>query len=153
AVPDPRRRSVLQLAERCQADRRHADQVARLALTLFDATQAAHGLDAEARAMLEYAALLHDIGHHISYPRHHKHSAYLIRNGDLPGSSPAEIEVLAQLARSHRRAEPRKRHRDFAALPSEGRRGVRVLAGLLRVAEALDRSHRQVVRHLEANLR
>jgi exopolyphosphatase/guanosine-5'-triphosphate,3'-diphosphate pyrophosphatase len=148
AYPDVRRRSVVALAERCLYDEPHARHVAVLATSLFDQTRDRHGLSDTERALLEYAALLHDIGHHISYPGHHKHTYYLIKNGDLRGFHPSEIEVVANVARYHRRGHPRRKHAAFAALPGESRRTVRVLAGLLRIADALDRSHRQVVRHL-----
>ena len=148
AYPDVRRRSVVALAERCVYDEAHARHVARLALSLFDQTSHRHGLGTSARALLEFAALLHDIGHHISYPGHHKHSYYLIKNGDLRGFHPEEIELLANVARYHRRGHPRKKHAAFATLSRASRQSVRVLAGCLRVADALDRSHRQVVRAL-----
>jgi exopolyphosphatase/guanosine-5'-triphosphate,3'-diphosphate pyrophosphatase len=148
AYPDVRRRSVVSLAERCLYDEPHARHVAALAAALFDATRRRHGLGDAERALLEHAALLHDIGHHISYPGHHKHSYYLIKNGNLRGFAPLEIEMLACVARYHRRGVPRKRHAAFAALPSDARRVVRVLAGCLRLADAFDRSHRQVVRGL-----
>ncbi|MCY4121340.1 MAG: Ppx/GppA phosphatase family protein, partial [Acidobacteria bacterium] len=83
--PDVRRRSVIELAERCNYSEPHARQVMRMALSLFDQTSAIHGLATREREWLEYAALLHDIGVHISYSRHHKHSYYLIKNGDLRG--------------------------------------------------------------------
>ena len=148
AYPDVRRRSVMHLAERCLFDEAHARHVAALALALFDGTRGRHGLSDTDRALLEYAALLHDIGHHISHPGHHKHSYYLIKNGDLRGFDPVEVEVLANLARYHRRGAPRKKHASFAALPKPSRQAVRTLAGLLRLADALDRSHRQVIRSL-----
>jgi exopolyphosphatase/guanosine-5'-triphosphate,3'-diphosphate pyrophosphatase len=88
AYPDVRRRSVVALAERCLYDETHARHVAGLAVSLFDQTSHLHGLGAPARDLLEYAALLHDIGHHISYPGHHKHSYYLIKNGELRGFDP-----------------------------------------------------------------
>jgi exopolyphosphatase/guanosine-5'-triphosphate,3'-diphosphate pyrophosphatase len=149
AYPDVRRRSVVALAERCLYDETHARHVAALATTLFDATQPRHGLSAAERDLLEYAALLHDVGHHISYPGHHKHSYYLIKNGDLRGFAPDEIEVVANVARYHRRGLPRKAHAPFAALPKPVRRAVRVLAAFLRVADALDRGHRQTVRAIK----
>jgi exopolyphosphatase/guanosine-5'-triphosphate,3'-diphosphate pyrophosphatase len=150
AYPDVRRRSVVALAERCDYDETHARHAAALSLSLFDQTRQRHGLGDAERSLLEYAALLHDIGHHISYPGHHKHSYYLIKNGDLRGFDPLEIEMLACVARYHRRGVPRKSHEGYGALPKTGRRAVRVLAGLLRIADALDRGHRQVVRALTA---
>jgi exopolyphosphatase/guanosine-5'-triphosphate,3'-diphosphate pyrophosphatase len=146
AFPDVRRRSVQDLAERCHADAAHGAQVARLALQLFDATRARHQLTPADRALLEHAALLHDIGHHISYPGHHKHGYYLVKNGDLRGFSPEEVELIASLVRYHRRSTPRRRHESWERLTAGQRAKLPVLAGLLRVAEALDRSHRQVVR-------
>jgi len=148
AYPDPRRRSVISLAERCLFDEPHAKHVASLSLALFDQTRERHGLTERERALLEYAALLHDIGHHISYPGHHKHTYYLIKNAGLRGFDPLEIELVANVARYHRRGHPRKAHAEFAGLPKEARRMVRVLAGILRVADALDRSHRQTIRTL-----
>jgi exopolyphosphatase/guanosine-5'-triphosphate,3'-diphosphate pyrophosphatase len=153
AYPDVRRRSVVSLGERCLWDEPHARHVASLALVLFDAVGERLGLGAPDRALLEFAALLHDVGHHISYPGHHKHSYYLIKNGGLRGFHPVEIEVLATVARYHRRGLPRKKHPGFAALPRERRRAVRGLAGILRLADALDRSHRQVVRRLHVSAR
>jgi exopolyphosphatase/guanosine-5'-triphosphate,3'-diphosphate pyrophosphatase len=153
AYPDVRRRSVVDLAERCAYDEAHARHVAVLALSLFDQTKKHHGLGDPERSLLEYASLLHDIGHHISYPGHHKHSYYLIKNGDLRGFSPLEIETLANVARYHRRGLPRKKHAGFAALPRESRHATRVLAGCLRVADALDRSHRQAVRSVTVSER
>ncbi len=146
AYPDVRRRSVQHLAERCQFDEAHARHVAGLSLQLFDALQEDHRLPEPARGLLESAALLHDIGHHISYPGHHKHTYYLVKHGDLRGFSPPEIETIALVARYHRRGHPRKRHAPFGALTRPERRTVRVLAGILRIADALDRSHRQTVK-------
>jgi len=146
AYPDIRRRSVLDLAERCAYDETHARHVAKLALGLFDATRRWHGLSDDKRSLLEYAALLHDVGHHISHTRHHKHTHYLIKNGRLNGFDPLEIDVLAAVARYHRRGTPKRKHPVYAALPAEARPEVEALAAILRLADGLDRSHRQCVR-------
>ena len=143
--PDVRRRSVIELAERCNYWPDHANQVARIGLVLFDQTRAIHGLTDRDREWLEYGAILHDIGVHISYERHHRHSYYLIKNGDLRGFDPDEIETIALLARYHRRATPRRRHPGFADLPRKRRRTIRTLAAILRLAESLDRSHAQTI--------
>ena len=150
--PDVRQRSVVNLAERCGYDEKHARKVAQLALDLFDATVRRHRLGAAQRSLLEYSALLHGIGHHISYRSHHKHAYYLIKHGDLRGFTPMEVEVLAHVARYHRR-HPRKKHPSFAALPREDRRTVQVLSAHLRLGDALDRSHRQVVKGLTVKSR
>ena len=135
-IPDVRRRSVIELAERCKYDADHASQVARLAVTLFDQTRRRHGLGERAREWLEYAGLMHDIGVHISYPRHHRHTYYLVTNGDLRGFAPEEIEVIALVARYHRRGTPKRSHEEYARLDVAQRRTVRHLASLLRLAES-----------------
>lgn len=147
--PDIRRRSVMELAERCSYSADHAQHVARLAVSLFDQTQGAHGLTGREREWLEYAAILHDIGVHISYQSHHKHSHYLIKNGDLRGFEPDEVELMALLARYHRRATPKRSHSEFGALDSQHRHLVKVLGALLRLAENLDRSHAQLITGVE----
>ncbi len=147
--PDVRRRSVFELAERCNYWPEHSQQVARLAVALFDQTRAIHGLTDRERDWLEYAAILHDIGVHISYEGHHKHSYYLVKNGDLRGFEPDEIETIALVARYHRQATPKRRHDGFSELRRRTRRAVRTLAAILRLAESLDRSHAQTVTGLE----
>ena len=112
--PDIRRRSIIELAERCSYWPEHANQVARLSLSIFDQTRSAHRLTDREREWLEFAGLLHDIGTHISYPRHHKHSYYLIKNGDLRGFEPAEAEVIALVSRYHRKSAPKRSHADFS---------------------------------------
>jgi exopolyphosphatase/guanosine-5'-triphosphate,3'-diphosphate pyrophosphatase len=147
--PDVRRRSVFELAERCNYWPEHSQHVARLAVGLFDQTRAIHGLTDREREWLEYAAILHDIGVHISYEGHHKHSYYLVKNGDLRGFEPDEIEAIALIARYHRQATPKRRHDGFAGLPGRTRRTVRTLAAILRLAESLDRSHAQTITGFE----
>src|SRR5262249_14478881 len=139
--PDIRRRSVFELAERCNYWPEHSQQVARLAVALFDQTRGIHGMTDREREWLEYASILHDIGVHISYERHHKHSYYLIRNGDLRGFEPDEIEKIALIARYHRQAAPKRDHDGFGDLKRRARKKVRALAAMLRLAERLDRSH------------
>jgi exopolyphosphatase/guanosine-5'-triphosphate,3'-diphosphate pyrophosphatase len=151
--PDVRRRSVIELAERSSWDADHSRQVARLALSLFDQTKAVHRLGARERAWLEFASLLHDVGMHISYERHHRHSYYIIMNGDLRGFEPDEISVIALVARYHRRAAPSRRHEGYAELPGNLRRVVKVLSAFLRVAEALDRSQNGVITSIEVRSR
>ena len=116
-----------------------------LALSLFDQTRSVHGLTDREREWLEYGALLHDIGVHISYERHHRHSYYLIKNGDLRGFDPQETEVIALIARYHRQATPKKSHDGFGDLPRPLRKTVRALAAMVRLAEGLDRSHAQAL--------
>jgi exopolyphosphatase / guanosine-5'-triphosphate,3'-diphosphate pyrophosphatase len=147
--PDIRRRSAVELGERCRWYAEHAEHVARLALSLFDQTRGIHRLGDRAREWLEYGALLHDIGGHISYLNHHKHSYYLIHHGGLRGFEPEEVEAVALMAQYHRRGRPRKANRSYSSLPVEARRAVRTGAALLRMAESLDRSHGQLVDQVE----
>ena len=146
--PDPRLRSVIQLAERCAYRRTHAEQVAKLALSLFDQLEGLHGLDRPYRELLMYGCLLHDIGYLISHEGHHKHSYYLIRNGRLQGFSDQEIEIIANLARYHRKGRPKKSDFSYEHLAKEHRPPVRKLIPLLRLANALDRTHYSVVQSL-----
>jgi exopolyphosphatase/guanosine-5'-triphosphate,3'-diphosphate pyrophosphatase len=148
--PDPRRRSVIELAARCNYLPAHAQQVAALAVALFDATRNRHGLGEREREWLEYGALLHDVGTHISYERHHKHSYYLIRHGGLRGFDPEEVAIIALIARYHRQATPRRSHKPFGALSGRQRRTVKLLSSIVRLVEGLDRSHAQVVSGLSA---
>jgi exopolyphosphatase/guanosine-5'-triphosphate,3'-diphosphate pyrophosphatase len=143
--PDVRRRSIVELGERCGYWSEHAQQVARLSLAIFDQTRSVHGLGDRERDWLEYGALLHDIGVHISYERHHRHSYYLIKNGDLRGFDPLEIEAIALVARYHRQATPKKSHEGYGDLPGSTRRAVKALAAMVRLAEGLDRSHAQAL--------
>jgi exopolyphosphatase / guanosine-5'-triphosphate,3'-diphosphate pyrophosphatase len=98
--------------------------------------------------VLADAALLHDIGYHISYERHHKHSYHLILHAELLGMSPAEQVIVANLARYHRGAPPKKKHRNYGTLDRDMRRRIKRLAALLRVADGLDRGHAGAVHAL-----
>lgn len=131
---------------RCGYREEHADHVARLSLSLFDQLREVHRLGDEERSLLQAAALLHDVGAFVSYNRHHKHSYYLLYHADLPGFTDRERELIATVARYHRRSAPKDRHPEFAALSPEERIVVRRLAALLRVADGLDRGHHRHVR-------
>ena len=147
--PDVRRRSVIELAERCNYWPEHSHHVARLAIALFDQTRAIHGLTDREREWLEFASIVHDIGVHISYEGHHKHSYYLVKNGDLRGFEPEEIETIALVARYHRQGTPKRKHDGFRELPRRTRRTIRTLSAMLRLAESLDRSHAQSIAGFE----
>jgi exopolyphosphatase/guanosine-5'-triphosphate,3'-diphosphate pyrophosphatase len=149
SYPDIRRRSILELGERCNYWSPHTQQVARLALALFDQTRETHGFGDREREWLEYGALLHDIGVHISYEGHHKHSQYLIKNGDLRGFEPEEIAIIALIAKYHRRGTPKKSDDDFSSLRAPLRKVVKALATFTTLAEGLDRSHAQIVQSLD----
>ncbi len=151
-IPDLRRRNVIALARRCHAPEVHSLHVASLALRLFDQTKRLHGLGGAERDLLEYAAILHDIGYLINERQHHKHAYYLITHSDVGGFSGDELQVVANVARYHRRAIPQSKHDGFDALAPKVKRVVRVLSALLRIADGLDRTHFSVVRSLDVKL-
>jgi exopolyphosphatase/guanosine-5'-triphosphate,3'-diphosphate pyrophosphatase len=138
---EARSRSVRQLAERCHYEAPHAHQVRELALQLFDTIGSRIGCTPEDRHTLADAALLHDIGYHISYERHHKHAYYLIMNAELLGMTPDEQAVVANVARYHRGAEPKRKHGNLEPLAEEMRERISRLAAVLRVADGFDRGH------------
>ena len=143
-IADPgeaRQRSVREFAERCHYEEGHATQVQRLALRLFDAFGARLGCTPDERQTLADAALLHDVGYHINYDRHHKHSYHLILHAELLGIAPSEQVVIANVARYHRGAEPKRKHRNFSGLDKELRDRIVRLAAILRVADGFDRGH------------
>jgi exopolyphosphatase/guanosine-5'-triphosphate,3'-diphosphate pyrophosphatase len=144
-----RERSVLQLARSCGFDEFHANKVAQLALELFDsaAETGLHSFKNWERELLEYAALLHDIGAFLSYSNHQTHTCYLIRNADLLGFNQTEITIIATTAFFHRKTIPRKKHPEFSALEKPTQKIVVLLSAILRIAETLDRSHTGLVNH------
>lgn len=141
-----RRRSVVALATRTDCDLRHASHVARLARRIFDQTRKVHCLPDETLDLLEYAALLHECGLHISDKGHHKHSYYLIRHADLRGFTDEQLLVIANTARYYRKAPPDDQDPNIAELSPPQRADVEKLVAILRIAEGLDRGHRQRVR-------
>ena len=147
-----RERSVHEIGNLFQWEYPHARHVATLALRLFDGCASLHGLGPWTRELLEYAGLLHDIGYHISHRRHHKHGLYLIQNADFRGFQPEEIQVMANLARYHRRAYPKSKHDHFTALSDDHQDLIWKVAPFLRIAEGLDRSHCQTVTDLRVDL-
>jgi exopolyphosphatase/guanosine-5'-triphosphate,3'-diphosphate pyrophosphatase len=151
-VPDPRRRSVLDLARRCDWNQIHSEQVARICLDLFDQLKPLHGLGKKARELIEYAALLHDIGWHIGRTSHHKHSKYLIIHGDLKGFAGEEVKIMACIARYHRKGTPKSSHKSFGSLSNRGKEIVQTAAALLRMSDGLDRSHCSVVSSLSCSI-
>jgi exopolyphosphatase/guanosine-5'-triphosphate,3'-diphosphate pyrophosphatase len=144
-LPPDRLEAVRRFARKCRSNERHCEHVAALAAELFDALRDAYALPPAGRDVLRAAALLHDIGYLINHEEHHKHAYHLIMHADLRGFSAREVELIANVARYHRRAVPKKAHANFAGLEKGERRLVRRLAGILRVADGLDRAHGQVV--------
>ncbi|MBW4576516.1 MAG: Ppx/GppA family phosphatase [Aphanothece sp. CMT-3BRIN-NPC111] len=136
-----RERSAIKIAQKYGVNLEYSQRVAEFALSLFDQTQGLlHNWGAEERELLSAAAILHNCGHYISHSSHHKHSYYLIRNGELLGYTETEIEIIANIARYHRKNTPKKKHENYQNLPSKKHRQmVSQLSALLRLAVALDR--------------
>lgn len=145
AAPRSWRESILGFAESCHFDRNHALQVARLSGEIFKVLARPFHLGEKEGRMLEAAAILHDIGYFINYSSHHKHSYHLIRHADLFGFTPRERELIAQIARYHRKTLPKKKHDQFMRLSAPDRRLVSRLGGILRLADGLDRSRTGMV--------
>lgn len=145
-----RQRSVIKIAQKYQVNRQYSERVAQLALSLFDQTQGKlHNNNAEARELLWTAAILHNCGLFISHSAYHKHSYYLIRNGEFLGFAEVEIELIANIARYHRRNPPKKKHDCYNNLPSKQHRVlVNQLSAILRLAVALDRRQLGAVKEL-----
>jgi exopolyphosphatase/guanosine-5'-triphosphate,3'-diphosphate pyrophosphatase len=148
-VSDPgeaRERSVREFAERCHYEEPHARQVQRLALQLFDSLGARLGCAPADRQVLADAALLHDVGYHINYQKHHKHSFHLIQHADFLGMTPDEQAIVAHVARYHRGSVPdRVKHAEYGALDRATRARIQRLSALLRVADGFDRGHSAAV--------
>lgn len=138
-------RSAVMMVEKFHGDLQHAQHVARLSLQLFDALQEEHRLPPRCRLLLHIAALLHEIGGFVNGRAHHKHSYYLIANSELFGLRADEREIVANVARYHRRSVPKSSHLPYMSLPRERRVIASKLAAILRIADALERGHGQQV--------
>lgn len=151
-VPDPRRRAVVDLARRCDWQQAHSEQVSRLCVKLFDRLRPVHGLGPREREMIEYGALLHDIGWLVGSKKHHKHSMYLVLNGNLEPFSRREARIIACVARYHRKAYPKPTDKCYSKLSANDQRTVRIGAALLRIADGLDRSNSAVITDLRCRV-
>jgi exopolyphosphatase / guanosine-5'-triphosphate,3'-diphosphate pyrophosphatase len=139
-------------ARRLGYDQPHAEHVRELSIQIFDQLQPVHHLPPQSRVLLEAGALLHDIGHMVSHRGHHKHGEYLVLNGDIAGLEGRDRAIVAALVRYHnRKSEPASHHLAYSSLNNADKRIARRLAAILRIAEALDHSHRQGVVKLHAS--
>lgn len=141
--------SVLEFARSCHYDEPHSRHVAKVSLNIFDSLAKEFGLKKNDRKLLEAAALLHDIGYFISYNSHHKHSHHLIRHAELFGFSPREREMVALIARYHRKSLPKKKHAEYERLEVKDQQIVSRLGGILRLADGLDRRRSGLVEVVE----
>jgi exopolyphosphatase/guanosine-5'-triphosphate,3'-diphosphate pyrophosphatase len=142
--------ACLRIGRRFHFDEAHARYVARFATQLFDDLLTVHAFGERDRLLLRAAAMLHDIGDYIHYSGHHKHSQYLIQHADIMGITPEERSIVAAIARYHRKGPPAATHPGYRELSKEARGKVRGLSGILRIADALDREHKQKIESARA---
>jgi len=140
--------SVKEFAVSCHVDEQHASQVSGMALTIFEALALPFGMKPQEKKLLEAAAILHDSGYFISYSSHHKHSYHLIRHAELFGFSPRERELIAQIARYHRKSIPKRKHDAYQGLKEKDQATVARLGGILRLADGLDRRRNSLVKEI-----
>ena len=145
--------SVLHVAENLHYERSHAHQVSRLALRIYDQLPRLHKLGSRERTYLQAAAILHEVGLFVSHAQHHRHSYYLIRNSELLGFTENEKEIIACVARYHRKSHPKLKHDGYNRLSAEDQLIVRKLSAILRIADGLDRTHSSKVRDIGCRLK
>ena len=143
----------VRLAERCSVDMEHSMHVAELSARILRAVGRHYEVDRPLERMLRAAALLANAGNAISYSKHHLHSYYIIRNADLMGFNDDEIELIALTARYHRKSPPKDSHTEYGRLGRDDQLAVDLMAGILRIATGLDRSHDQCVAEVSSSLR
>jgi exopolyphosphatase / guanosine-5'-triphosphate,3'-diphosphate pyrophosphatase len=140
-------------ARRLDYDAHHAEQVSKIALSLFDQLRPIHEMGPEQRLALEMGALLHDVGHFVHNKSHHRHGEYMIRNGEVPGLRGRRRDMVAALVRYHNcKSEPQLEHASYASLDGPRRRQVRQLTSLLRIAEKLESEHAQRIAGVDVQI-
>ena len=142
--------TCMRLGRHYHFDESHAKCVCKFATQLFDDLLTVHAFETRDRVLLRAAAVLHDIGDYVHYSGHHKHSYYLIQHADIMGITPEERAIIANIARYHRKGPPDPTHANFRDLTKEARGKVRGLAAILRLADALDREHKQKIESVRA---
>lgn len=147
------RASAESLGKKFHYDQDHSNHVTKLSLQLFDQLRDDHGMDDQARLLLEVAAVLHDIGYFIRGSGHHKHGQYLVANSEIFGLSRQDIRVVSNVVRYHRRSLPSSTHGSYASLRTNQRMLVQKLAAILRIADGLDRGHARRISSLQAEIR
>jgi exopolyphosphatase / guanosine-5'-triphosphate,3'-diphosphate pyrophosphatase len=151
-LEDTRSESLEEVGEKYNYDKTHCQQVARLADRLFEELKDLHGLPERCARILHAAAMLHDIGLFIGFSKHHKHSYYLIKSSGPSTFDPIELDLIANVARYHRRAHPSPKHLPFGQMSPAQQDIVRKLAAILRIADALDYGHQAKLKDVECKL-
>jgi len=143
-----RPQTLEEVGEKYHYDTSHAYQVSHLALSLFFQLQDLHRLPEKYTAILHAAAMLHDIGVFIAYPKHHKHSYYLIKSSGPIAFCKRDLDLIANVARYHRKAHPSPKHLSFNQVSSTDQEIIRKLSAMLRIADGLDYSHGSRVKEI-----
>jgi exopolyphosphatase / guanosine-5'-triphosphate,3'-diphosphate pyrophosphatase len=151
-LSDIRFRSVMHALENFRIEKEHAMHVTGLALRIFDETAELHMLSSNEREYLEAAAILHEAGAFVSHSQHHRHSYYLIRNTEMLGFTENEKEIIANVARYHRKSHPKAKHPDYSKLSAEDQLVIKKLAAILRIADGLDRSHTSSINNIKCSI-
>jgi len=144
--------TIKSLSKKFQVDDVHSEHVKNISLKIFDHTKQFHKLSNLEREMLEASALLHDAGYLISHDQHHKHSYYIITHSDMPGFTNDEAEIIGNIARYHRKSHPKKKHENFSHLSAHWQQIVKILSGILRLGEGIDRRRKQFVRDIDISV-
>lgn len=144
-----KQKNIIDFARSYDVDLKHSSQVQKIALKIFDELQPFHKLNEEARELLKYAAILHDIGYYISAAKHHKYSYYIIRNSNLVGFTEKEIELIANIARYHRKATPKEKHSNIARLNENEKWLVSILSAILRLSDGLEKTHSALINDIK----
>lgn len=148
-----RHETIYNICNQYNIEMKHSENVKNNSLQIFDDLAQIHKLKSKERELLESAALLHDIGYFISHDQHHKHSYYIITHCDMPGFTNDEAEIIANIARYHRKSHPKKKHDNYSSLTAEKKYIISVLSGILRIAEGLDRRQQQYVKYVYTTMK
>lgn len=153
ALVNLRFETILNLCARYKVEMSHAEHVRDISLQLFDGLQSLHGLKSEERELLAAAAMLHDVGYFISHDQHHKHSYYVISQSVMPGFDNLETQIIALITRYHRKGMPKEKHLEYKELQEDKRYGVCLMAGILRIAEGMDRRQIQLIAEVKTEIK
>lgn len=144
--------SVMHIADNFRIEKEHSAHVTGLALKIFDLTKKLHKLSNTEREYLEAASILHEVGGFVSHSQHHRHSYYIIRNAEMRGFTENEKEIVANVARYHRKSHPKAKHTDYSKLTPDDQLVIRKLSAILRIADGLDRSHTSSIKEIECEI-
>lgn len=145
-------KGAIRIGRKYRFDEKHSLKVSRLAIQIYDELQELHNYPSRYRFLLRLAALWHDLGIFIKNAGHHKHSFYIISNLEVPGLTANDMHMIATIARYHRKSLPKKYHHEYSVLNPRDRIIVSKLASFLRIADALDRGHSQLVEEIQTKV-